>query len=131
MSFPNGGIYRGVPMYKERLVQHDMLSLMYILGLNDIFFRVKALKASQSEFFNLRDYITFSKCSTRSGSAKKMNVPRATTNSRKHFYLNRLPKLWNSLPPIDLDLSLVTIKQMLKAYFTNHFTTNFISVPFI
>ena len=63
--------------YKERLVQLDMLPLMYIiLELNDIFFCVKPLKDDRSEFFNLIDYTT---CSTRSGSAKKMNVPRQQT----------------------------------------------------
>ena len=90
--------------YKDRLVCLDMLPLMYVLELNDVLFCIKSLKET-SPSFNIRNFITFSKCSTRSGKVQKMNLPQTSTTMQKHHYFNRLPKLWNSLPPIDLDLS--------------------------
>ena len=39
-----------------------------------------------------------------------------------HFYFNRL---WNSLPSIDITLSLPLIKMQLDQYFHHHFINNF------
>jgi len=43
----------------------------------------------------------------------------------KTFFLHRLPRLWNSIPIIDLSLSLSTIKSKLKKYFWNQFVEHF------
>ena len=42
-----------------------------------------------------------------------------------NFYFNRLPRLWNSLPPIDLTLSSSTIKSKIIKYFWHHFNSHF------
>ena len=47
------------------------------------------------------------------------------TNKQCHFYFNRICKLWNSLPIINLNLSASTIKNQLKRFFWKHFTENF------
>ena len=43
----------------------------------------------------------------------------------KHFYFNRLPRLWNSLPPIDLNQSHDTIMNSIKTHFWDYFMDNF------
>ena len=41
------------------------------------------------------------------------------------FYFNRLPRLWNALPPINLNLPIYLIKSQLKFFLWNHFLLNF------
>ena len=70
------------------------------------------------------DYVEFNTSST--GSAKqKLRHKQANTNLIMNSYFNRLPRLWNSLPIIDLSCSLPVIKFKLKAYFWDYFVTNF------
>jgi len=38
------------------------------------------------------------------------------TNSARHFYFNRMPRLWNSLPTIDLDQSTGSIKLRVQRF---------------
>ena len=47
------------------------------------------------------------------------------TPSCNHSYFYRLPRLWNSLPSIDLSLSFYSIKRTLKQFFWDHFVNNF------
>ena len=42
-----------------------------------------------------------------------------------HFYFSRIVRLWNHLPPMDLSLSYLVIKQKLRQTFWNHFLDNF------
>lgn len=49
----------------------------------------------------------------------------SATNSARHIYFNRLPRLWNSLPPFDLDISINKIKSHLRDYLYTHFLANF------
>ena len=43
------------------------------------------------------------------------------TNSARHFYFNRIPRLWNSLPTFDLDQSVSSIKRGVQQFFWDHF----------
>lgn len=47
----------------------------------------------------------------------KLKHPQIKLILVKHFYLNRLPRLWNSLPYVDLDLSISVTKGNLKITF--------------
>ena len=94
--------------YITRLSFLDLLPLMYIFELNDILFCVNMLK-SPTRGFNILDYIKFSDSCTRSTGARKMVHNLSSNNSSRHFYYNRLPRLWNSLPPLDLSKSTATI----------------------
>ena len=50
----------------------------------------------------------------------------SNTNSSRNFYFNRLPSLWNILPPINLQLSVQSIKDHLfKYFFSTSWTTLF------
>ena len=62
------------------------------------------------------------------------------TNSARHFYFNRMPSLWNSLPTIDLDLSTGSIKLRVQRFLWDHFIrscksdspcTNHFNVPLL
>ncbi len=112
--------------YKERLQALGLLPLMYILEMNDIMLCVKSL-TSPTRDFNILEFVHFSKGGTRSSTAKRMSHNQSTNNSARHFFFNRLPRLWNSLPPLDLELSLPTIKQHLHNFLYSHFQANFVS----
>ena len=98
-----------------------------LLELNDIFFFVKSLKLCElpNHSFIISKYISFSQNNTRSGTFSKLVQPPILHNRVKQFYFCRLPHLWNSLPPIDLSLSFVTIRKQLKEIFWKSFLTKF------
>ena len=83
--------------YKSRLFQCKILPLMYFFELKDILFFVKSVK-SPSSAFNIFNYVTFNTSSTRSGYFSKLLHNFATTSYTRHFYFNRIVRLWNSLP---------------------------------
>ena len=70
-------------------------------------------------------YTSFSINMTRSGSYRKLIQPLVKSNRDKQFYFNRLPYLWNSLPPIDLSLSFSCVRIKLIDIFWNSFLKRF------
>ena len=110
--------------YKSRLLSLQLLPLTMLYELNDILFFVKSLKKPNTSF-NINNYFTFSSNCTRSASHHKLVHKLARTNVIKNSYFYRLPRLWNALPPIDLNLSFLSIKHNLKQFFWNHFVNNF------
>ena len=50
---------------------------------------------------------------------------RSSSTVQQHFYFNRIARLYNHLPVIDLSLSISTIKHHLTNYFWSHFINNF------
>jgi len=111
--------------YKTRLLKLDLLPLMYTLDFYDILFFIKALK-QPSVHFNIHHYVSFSTINTRSSSTNKLTHTRSNNNYTRNFYFNRLPRLWNKLPSIDLNLSLPTIKSIIYDYLLQHFRNNFL-----
>ena len=112
--------------YKSRLTALQILPIMYRLELNDIMFYVTS-KNNPSPHFNISDYILehSSSISTRSQSAFKLIHMHSFTNTNRHFYFNRLPRLWNSLPPLDPNLSISTIKIKIVRHLIDHFLNHF------
>ena len=106
--------------YKSRLLNLKLLPLMYIYELNDVIFFIKSYKSS-FKHFNINDYIKFSESNTRSGTSSKMIHHRSSSNISHNSYFCRLPRLWNSLPPIDLTLPIPTIKHKLFIFFMEPF----------
>ena len=85
-----------------------------------IFF-VKSLNCITSTF-NILNYVSFCEHSTRSSTHHKLKQSVSCTNKTKHFYFNRLPRLWNSLPTIDLNQPLATIiSELQHLLFWSHF----------
>ena len=110
--------------YKTRLLRLGILPLMYMLDLYDIMFLVKALQQPSSQF-NIYNYISFSSSNTRSSSTNKLNHVRTNSNYARNFYFNRIPRIWNQLPCIDINQSLPVINATIQNYLWQHFTTNF------
>ena len=54
---------------------------------------------------NVHEFFTPSRCTGTRGHAYKLSLTRCTTDVRKHFFCNRVAKIWNQLPiPISLVL---------------------------
>ena len=111
--------------YKARLIKLNLFPLMYIFEISDIMFFVNSIKNPTSSF-NINSYVSFSQSVTRSNSVK-LNHNISFTNKERHFYFNRICRLWNSLPIINTSLSTDTIKRHIKNYLWNHFIVNFSS----
>ena len=109
--------------YKTRLIQLQLLPLMYIYEISDILFFIKNLK-NPTNNFNIKTYISFSVGNTRSYGVK-LRHNASSTNKERHFYFNRISRLWNSLPIIDLNLPINIIKSKIKSYFWQHFIKTF------
>ncbi len=110
--------------YKSRLTSLNLLPLMYQLELNDILFFISCIK-DPSYKFPLMNYFSFSTSSTCSNSFYKLNHISFVSTLHHNSYVNRLPRLWNALPIIDISKSLTKIKSDLKNHFWNHFITHF------
>ena len=110
--------------YKSRLLSLHLLPLMYYFELCDLMFFIKNIK-HPSECFNIKDYITFSNCSTRSSAHYKLRHNQTATSSYRHFYFNRIVRLWNSLPPIDIASPLSSIRSNISNLLWSHFESHF------
>ena len=110
--------------YKSRLIKLNMLPLMYYYDLSDILFFIKSVKFPSSHF-NITNYIQFCNQSTRSSASNKIKHIYSSSNKYKNHYFNRLPRIYNALPAINLNLPMSTIKAALKKYFWDRFTRNF------
>ena len=91
-----------------------MLPLIYYYDLSDILFFIKSIKFPSSHF-NINKFVHFCEQSTRSSTSNKIKHVYSSTNKHKNNYFNRLPRIYNALPAIDLDLPMNTIKFALKS----------------
>ena len=82
--------------YYNHLTKLEILPIMF--ELYDLMFLVKSLK-SPLPCFCITDYISFSHSTTRSSTANKLQHIHSRNNFVKNFYFNRLPRIWNALPP--------------------------------
>ena len=110
--------------YKDRLIHLHLLPLMMEFEISDIIFLVKSMK-NPSAFFDIFSFIKPCNLSTRSSSSFKLRHSVSKNNSISNSYFNRIPRLWNSLPPLDITLSLSAIKSTIRDLFWNHFISNF------
>ena len=112
--------------YKCRLQSLKILPLMMQFELYDILFFIRCLKEpGESNSFSIQSYINFSNSNTRSTTHHKLNHSLSKSHTSGHFYFHRLPRLWNSLPPLDLELSLPTLKKILWKFFWSQFQLKF------
>ena len=87
--------------YKHRLLSLRLLPLVMQLELYDIMFFIRCLKTPDpSNTFPLQSFLHFSEVNTRSSTHLKLMHSLCKSNVTRHLYFNRLPRLWNSLPPI-------------------------------
>ena len=112
--------------YKQRLEQLHLLPLMYTYELNDLMLCIKSLK-SPSGHFDISQHIQFASHSTRAASTHRLSYLSTTSSSYHKSSFNKIIRLWNSMPVIDLTLSLSNIKTLLTNYLWTNFGANFIS----
>ena len=103
---------------------------MYRLELNDIMFSLQKMTSSvknPSPHFNIPIYFTFChhSISTRSATKTKLQLSFSSSSLVHHSFFHRLPRLWNSLPEIDLSRSIVSIKQFVTERLIDHFNDHF------
>ena len=117
--------------YKSRLVNIDLLPLSLWLEYQDILLLVK-LMSDPPDNFCIDDFITSVSSSTRASTQHKIKRVYSRTprlNSTRHFYFNRVVRLWNKLPPFDFDhLPFSAIKKVVFDIFWNFFLNNNFSV---
>ena len=78
--------------YRSRLIHLNILHLMMQLELYNIMFFVRCLKGP-TDAFNIYDHVTFCTSSTRSSTHLKLQHTLSRTNSARHFYFNKIPRL--------------------------------------
>lgn len=110
--------------YKSRLISLQLLPLMYWLEIQDIMFIIKCLK-DPPDNFNLEDHVSFVSSTTRASTMNKLQHRYSRSTTTRHFYFNRVVRLWNVLPPFDLSLSYTSIKKLILKHFWDHFLLNF------
>ncbi len=110
--------------YKERLLALDLLPISLWLELLDLLFLVKCLLVPPDNF-QILDFISFVDNPTRAGSHRKLAYKFNRTSTSRHFYFNRVVRLWNSAPAINLDASFAATKAQITNFFWNYFTCNF------
>ena len=91
--------------------------------IRDILFFIKCVKANDLPF-NIHEFITFNTTTTRSATFFKLLHSRPRNRIQSNEYFNHFPRLWNSLPFIDIELSISTLKDKLKTFFWQHFIVN-------
>ena len=110
--------------YKYRLISLQLLPINMWLDMQDVMFVIKCLK-DPPDNFNILNYISFTNTNTRSSTKNKMSYNFKRTTIGRHFYFNRIIRLWNSLPEFDLQKSVLRLKSQLKNITWNYFITNF------
>ena len=115
--------------YKQRLLTLKLLPHVMQLELIDIMFFIRCLKtpADTITSFLLHSYVHFSSANTRSTTYLKLKHSLSKTNIIRHFHFNRLPRLWNSLPPINLDHPMPIIRRTLHGLLWSHLGSYFLS----
>ena len=110
--------------YRNRLIHLKLLPLIMEYEIADIMFLVKSIKFP-SDHFRFCDYVQFCSHPTRGSSNLKLKHSLCWTEIERNFYFNRIPRLWNSLPTLDINLPLSVIKSGIRQFFWNHFVSNF------
>ena len=110
--------------YNDCLLKLNLLPIMYTFELADIVFAIKSLKAPSSNF-DISKFLSFTVGNTRSAAQRKLKHVTVPNNKVRHFYFNRLPRLWNALPPVDLSLSVSTNRLMIYKFLWSHTESNF------
>ena len=88
--------------YKDHLIEFGLLPLVMYLEYLDFSFLLRCLTDAGSDNFNINSFVSFTTLSTRAASNYKL--PQCFAIHSSHFYLHRLPCLWNMLPTFNHSL---------------------------
>ena len=112
--------------YKMRLLNLKLLPITLFLEVQDILLFVKLI-FDPPDNFSISDYIIFLDSSSRSSSQGKIRsaLPLPKSSLSNHFYFNRIVRIWNSLPLIDLDSPFSSIKKQIYSIYWDYFITSY------
>ena len=110
--------------YKSRLVALKLLPLMYRLEYIEVVFFFVQLQHRDSHF-DILNYFSFTSSSTRGSSHNKLIHSSLNRSAARHTFFHRFPRLWNSLPPVNLSLSVAHYKKVIVQYFTDKLINDF------
>ncbi len=96
-----------------------MLPLVLWLELQDILFLVKCFQVP-SDNFQISQFVKFTEGCTRAAARGKLAYQYKRTSVGRHFYFNRVVRLWNVLPEVNLEASYRSIKARLRSHFRDH-----------
>ena len=108
--------------YKSRLLHTQILPMMQFFEINDILFLIRSLK-SPIHFQHLQ-FVIFNTFTTLSGSNYKLIHKHCPSSLYRHFYFNRIIRLWNILLTY-ICWSKSIPKRTTYRYFWDQFETNF------
>ena len=113
--------------YKSRLIATKLLPVSLWLEAQDVLFLIKLMIDPPSGFC-LDEYISFMSSSTRASSHNKIKrshllIPHL--NVTRHFFFNRVIRIWNSLPYIDIQLPYLSIKRQILDIFWQYFLQSY------
>ena len=114
--------------YKDRLIDLHLLPLMMEFEISDITFLVKSMK-NRSPHFDVFNFLECCHHSTLSSSSFKLRHSLSKNNTQGNFYFNRISRLWNSLPPLDINLSLLVINPLLESLYFPFQSTQYLFLP--
>ena len=110
--------------YKSRLISLNLLLVSMWLEQQDVLFMVKCLQ-SPSDNFDILNSVSFSKSNSRPSSKMSLKYNYKRTNLGRHYYFNRIVRLWNTFPALDLQQSAGIITLQLSSFLWNHFIDHF------
>ena len=102
--------------YRSRLLTLHLLPLMYSFELYDIIFVIKSLN-NPTSYFDIHNFIEFHSSISRLSQANKLIHHRSSNLITQHFFFNRVLRLWNVLPVIDVTPPTSTLHSRLKTIF--------------
>ena len=109
--------------YKIHLQRLHLLPLMYWLELQDLLYLIKNLQYP-SVSLNIYNHVSFVASKTRRNHLM-LKYKHTKSSIARHFYFNRVVKLWNAVQPVDLNQSFHTIKHHLINLLWRKFETSF------
>ena len=117
-----------VHVHKSRLIALNLLPISLWMELQDVLLFIKLVQFPPDNF-SLLDYISFvsssRSCRSSSNKIKSNNSRVPRLNSTRHFYMNRIVWIWNSLSPLDLDDSFVSLRKSLFTLYWNYFLSSY------
>ena len=114
--------------YKLRLISLGLLPVSMWLELQDIIFFLKCLRSPPDNFCIL-DYVSFSTTNTRSSIKRKLVFHYKRTSVGRHYYFHHLVRLWNALPEVNLEKSVVVLKMQLLEFLWDSILTLLFHAP--
>ena len=102
----------------------QLLPLMHWFEFLDNMFLIKCIKVPPDNF-SIFEFLQFVSSFTRSRSNNKLVINLTRSSKVRHFYFNRISRLWNRLPHIDLSLSFLAIKHNIYSILWQNFVHHF------